>query len=121
MKEKNNKINTIIDTAIKNLNNLTDVNIIIGKPIQDEGNTIIPICKATLGYLNGAGEYGKVKIFQKENELPLAGGSGAIISLKASGFLIKEKGKYRFLSASNEPLDKLVNFTNDLLKNYAES
>ena len=117
---KENKINELIDTAIKNLNNLTDVNVIIGKPIKDEESIIIPICKATLGYMNGAGEYGKIKLFKKESELPFAGGSGAVVSLKASGFLIKEEGKYRFISTSNEPLDKIVNFTNEIIENYAK-
>ncbi|MBE5757207.1 MAG: hypothetical protein E7342_05355 [Clostridiales bacterium] len=118
---KENKINELIDTAIKNLNNLTDVNVIIGKPIKDEENVIIPICKATLGYLNGAGEYGKVKLFKKESEVPFAGGSGAVVSLKATGFLIKEDGKYRFISTSNEPIDKIVNFTSEFIENYAKN
>ena len=53
--------------SIKDFGDVLDANSIIGTPIKtDEGNTIIPVLKITVGYLGGGGEYGDIKIFTKE-------------------------------------------------------
>ena len=76
---RENKINRVIDTAMKNLSTLVDVNTVIGKPMKTEdGSLIIPVSKVTLGFMTGGGEYGEVKVMKKDRAIPFAGGSGAI-------------------------------------------
>ena len=107
---KENKINSIVDTALKNLNTLVDVNTVVGKPVKTEDNGyLIPITKVTLGVLAGGGEYGKVSLFKNGSELPYSAGNGAIISLKPCGFLIKEhNGDYKLISVGDKPCERIV-------------
>ena len=117
--KENSKINKVIENALKNLNNLVDVNTIIGKPIKTEENeTIIPISKVTLGVLSGGGEYGKVGVFQKNNDLPFSAGNGAVISVKPCGFLIKDSlNDYKFITVENYPYQKVFEKITDIFGN----
>ena len=113
---RENKINRVIDTAMKNLSTLVDVNTIIGKPMKTEdGSLIIPVSKVTLGFMTGGGEYGEVKVMKKDRAIPFAGGSGAIVSMKPTGFLVNDGKGYRVIAAANEPYEKILDVASDLL------
>ena len=113
---RENKINRVIDTAMKNLSTLVDVNTVIGKPMKTEdGSLIIPVSKVTLGFMTGGGEYGEVKVMKKDRAIPFAGGSGAIVSMKPTGFLVNDGKGYRVLAAANEPYEKILDVASDLL------
>ena len=75
MKEKN-RINQTISSLIQNLNEIIDVNTVVGSAIKQDNDIIIPIAKITLCQLSGGGEYGKVTIFSKNNEVPYSAGNG---------------------------------------------
>lgn len=111
-----NKIKEMMTAAIKDLNSLVDVNTIIGKPFTTaEGSVIIPVSKVTMGFLTGGGEYGEVKAY-KEFSLPFAGGSGAIISLKPSGFLIDNGNGVKLVNALNDVYDRVFNTVEEFVK-----
>lgn len=115
--EKENKINTVVQTAIKNLNDIIDVNTVIGKPfVTEDGDYVFPISKVTLGVLCGGGEYGKLGIFKKNDDLPFSAGNGSIISVKPCGFLIKNKEQYKLLSVSGEPYEKLIDKATEIIE-----
>ncbi len=114
--QRKNKINKVIETTLKNLNGLIDVNTVVGKPIStDNGEYILPISKVTVGVLMGGGEYGKLNIFKKNEDLPYSAGNGAIISVKPTGFLIKENGTYKMISVAESPYEKFVEKATDLI------
>lgn len=115
-REENNRISNVIETTLKNINGLIDVNTVVGKPIKTEyGDYIIPVSKVTVGMLVGGGEYGKINIFKKAEDLPYSAGNGAVISVKPCGFLIKEGDKYKVLSVSNSSYDKIIEKASDLI------
>lgn len=116
---ENNKINKAIETALKNLSTMVDVNTVIGKPIKtDNGEYVVPISKVTVAVLSGGGEYGKVSVFKKSSDLPYSAGNGAVISIKPCGFLLKEGEKFKILTVAENPYEKLIdkatNFIDDL-------
>ena len=114
--EEKNKINAVIETVMKNLNNLIDVNTVIGKPMKtDDGKTVIPVSKVTMGFMTGGGEYGEIKLFKKNDNMPFAGGSGAIVSIKPVCFLINDDKSYKILNVSNDNIDKIVDSTTNFL------
>ena len=120
--QKENRINTVVETAMKNLNESLDVNTVIGKPIKDDdGSIIIPITKVMLGILTGGGEYGKKGIFSSSSDLPFSAGNGSIISLKPCAFLIKEKNEgYKLLNVSDNSIDAIFNKISDELFNVVK-
>ena len=117
---ENNKINKVVDTALKDLNTMIDVNTAIGTPIKtDDGDLILPISKVTLATLSGGGEYGKTGLFKKD-DLPFSAGNGSIISLKPSAFLIKEGKNYKLMALDDSPYDKIIEKATDIFNNLID-
>ena len=121
MAEKQEKINDLIDDTIQRLHSLADVNTIIGTPIiTASGFQIIPFSKVTMGNLSGGGEYGEVKMVKELDALPLAGGSGAVISMKPMGFLIDDGKNCRIVKITDEPLDNFVERASDIIRDIVK-
>lgn len=119
---KNNRIDKVVETALKNISQMIDVNTVIGKPIKTEnGDYVLPVSKVTVGVLVGGGEYGKINIFKSSSDLPYSAGNGAIISIKPYGFLIKDiNDKYKMISISEKPIEKLIEKFSDIFEGNNE-
>lgn len=116
MKEKN-RINQTISSLIQNLNEIIDVNTVVGSPIKQDNEIIIPLAKITLFQLSGGGEYGKISIFSKNDEVPYSAGNGSVISINPCGFLVKNQNNdYKVLSVSNSNYDSLIDKATEFLK-----
>ncbi len=117
MAEKNDKLNAMMDTAATQLDELADVNTVIGKPIiTASGLQIIPFSKVTMGNLSGGGEYGDVKIVKETNAFPFAGGSGAVVSMKPMGFLVDDGKSCHILRVTEQPLDNLIERAGEIVR-----
>ena len=113
---ENNKITNTIETTLKNLSNIIDVNTVVGKPIKtDDGEYVVPISKVTVGVLVGGGEYGKVNVFSKNDTLPFSAGNGAIVSVKPCAFLVKDNDKYKIMSIADSPIEKIIDKASDFI------
>ena len=113
-----NRINCVVENALKNVRNLVDVNTVVGTPIKtDTGDCIIPVSKVSFGILSGGGEYGKIKIFKNSSDLPFSAGNGTMISVKPCGFLIKTDGEYKVLSVGAGEYDALFDKAADFIGN----
>lgn len=117
MDEKNEKIHGLIDASNENLDQLADVNTVIGKPIiTASGFQVIPFSKVTMGNLSGGGEYGSVQVVKETNTMPFAGGSGAVVSMKPLGFLVDDGKSCRILRITDEPIDNLIERASDIMR-----
>lgn len=117
MVEKNQKINNVIHSSFEHLDAITDVNMVIGKPIVTaSGFQLIPFSKVTLGNLSGGGEYGDVKVVKETDSFPFAGGSGAVISMKPMGFLVDDGKTCHILRITDEPIDNLIERAGEILR-----
>ena len=116
MQLKNNRINQTIETTLKNLSEIIDVNTAIGTPINTKDGVVIPVSKITVGLLSGGGEYGKVSIFKNGNDLPFSGGNGSIISIKPCGFLIGDKNGYKMVAVSESSYEKIIDKASDFIE-----
>lgn len=118
LSEKNNRINNFIDSALKNIQSMVDVNTVIGTPVKtDTGDCIIPVSKVSFGILSGGGEYGKINIFKSSSDLPFSAGNGTVVSVKPCGFLIKENGEYKVLSIGSGNFDAAIDKITDFFQN----
>ena len=109
MEEKIKKISSLTEASAIKLDELADVNTVVGKPIVTlSGFQIIPFFKVTMGNLSGGGEYGDTKIVKDGETIPFAGGSGSVVSMKPMGFLLDDGKSCRMLRVTNEPLDALI-------------
>ena len=113
------KTESFVESSIEKIKSLIDVSTIVGTPIiTNEGDTVIPISKVSVGFFSGSGEYKNKKIF-KESKLPLTGGIGTGYSINPIGFLVTQKsGSVRFLDIDTKDNYKFLfdSFLN-LMKN----
>ena len=117
MAEKERKINSLIQSSLQKLDDLANVDTIIGKPIVTaSGFQLIPFSKIMLGNLSGGGEYGDVKVVKETDEFPFAGGSGAVVSMKPMGFIVDDGKTCRILRVTDEPMENLIERASDILR-----
>ena len=118
-KKSANKIRELMASTMKDLNGLIDVNTVVGNPFKSEdGTVVIPVSKVTMGFMTGGGEYGEIKPIKSDKSLPFAGGSGAIISLKPSGFLIDKGRGVELVNVADDPLSKMIDILDKFIKNF---
>ena len=100
-------INSLMDTTMKKIKELIDVNTIVGDPITTpDGTTIIPISKVTYGFASGGSDLPT----KKENRECFGGGSGAGVTIQPIGFLSISKGHVKMIpiESYDSPVDRLV-------------
>ncbi|MBQ2888744.1 MAG: sporulation protein YtfJ [Firmicutes bacterium] len=108
--EKN--IAGLLGTAMDKLGGMVNVNTVVGQPIMAGELLIVPISRVSMGFVAGGGEY-----TAKQQEDPaFGGGSGGGMSVNPVGFFASSGGNLRYIPVNGqEPLDKLVDMTPDLL------
>ena len=106
-------IQGLMESSMKNIKEMIDVNTIIGEAVQTpDGTTIIPVSKVAFGFGAGGSDI-PVKGGNTSGETPFGGGSGAGVSIKPVGFLVVSADQIKLLpidSAVSGPVDKLFEF-----------
>ena len=120
-------IEGLMITAMNSIQEMIDVNTIIGEPIEtNNGIVIIPISKVGFGFAAGGSEFKGETIDEytkkeKEEEiqyrLPFGGGSGAGVSITPVAFLIVQEEGVKLIPVSHSSaIDKLLDYVPDLLE-----
>lgn len=124
-------IENLMMTTMSSIQNMVDVNTIIGEPIQAQnGITIIPISKVSFGFAAGGSEFcgEALKEYNKrdkeeeiEYKLPFGGGAGAGISIHPVAFLVVQDNNVKLMPVDHEScLDKLLDYVPDLMQKINE-
>ena len=122
MSEQAKKINNLIDVTATTFQNLLDVNTVVGTPITTiSGFQIIPFSKITVANLSGGGEYGDVKFVKEQDDLPFAGGSGGVVSMRPIGFIVDDGKTCQLLRVSDEPLDNLIEHASEIVRSLTSN
>lgn len=119
-------IGDLMATTMQKIKEMIDVNTIVGTPIRtDDGVTIVPISKVSVGFAAGGTDFtGKHQ--QQDQDNAFGGGSGAGINIIPIAFLIINGDSVRLLPVSQssggavdrvvdavpEVLDKVTDFLN---------
>ncbi len=112
-------------TAMNSIEDMIDVNTIIGEPIEtSNGIVIIPISKVSFGFAAGGSEFKgetvdeykrKDKDESIQYRLPFGGGSGAGVSINPVSFLIVQNDKVKLLPVSHSScIDKILDYIPEL-------
>lgn len=106
-------IEGLMDSSMKNIKEMVDVNTIIGEPVQTpDGTTIIPVSKVAFGFGAGGSNI-PVKSASASEDVPFGGGAGAGVSIKPVGFLVVGQDQIKMLpveTGSSTSVDKLFEF-----------
>ncbi len=114
-------------TAMNSIQDMVDVNTIIGEPIETNNNmVIIPISKVGFGFAAGGSEFKgetideytkKDKEEQVQYRLPFGGGSGAGVSISPVAFLVVSPNNVKLLPVNHSSaIDKLIDYVPDLME-----
>ena len=114
-------------TAMSSIQDMIDVNTIIGEPIETSNNiVIIPISKVCFGFAAGGSEFKGETIDEytkkdKEEEiqyrLPFGGGSGAGVTINPIAFLVIQSNNVKLMPVNHtSSLDKLLDYMPDLIE-----
>lgn len=114
-------IENIMTSTMENLNQMIDVDKVIGNAvIAPNGETIIPVSQLSFGFACGGGEYDFA--YSKKDDFPFAGGSGAGISVKPSGFLVISQNEISFLPIQKMTTgDKLIELMPKIIEKIKNS
>ena len=116
-------INDLIANAMDKMKTLVDSSTIVGEAIKTEdGSSIIPISKVTIGFVVGGGEYADMSSRRVANHFPMSGGSSGGTSVSPVGFLIVGiNGDVQFVNVENKSMYQTVlNMFNSLLAKMEE-
>ena len=120
-------IEGLMITAMNSIQDMIDVNTIIGEPIETSNNiVIIPISKVSFGFAAGGSEFKGETINEyskkdKEEEiqyrLPFGGGSGAGVTINPIAFLVIQSDNVKLMPVNHtSSLDKLLDYMPDLIE-----
>lgn len=117
-KQKNkDNIDSFIQNTLQNIRHLIEANVIVGNPIQAGKSTIIPINKATVGYITGGGEITNKRAPQ------FTIGSTSGFNITPIGFIFVDNGSASFVSTQPcTPNEKLLDAIYKMIsKKYDEA
>ena len=121
-------IEGLMATAMDSIQDMIDVNTIIGDPIETSNNVvIIPISKVSFGFAAGGSEFSEETIDEytrkdKDEEeikykLPFGGGTGAGVSINPVAFLIVQEKNVKLLPVNHSStIDRLLDYVPDLFE-----
>ena len=118
----NDNINSLIEGAMDKIKTIVDSSTVIGQEVKTEdGTTIIPISKVSVGYVVGGGEYADLSSRRVANHYPMAGGSSGGMSMTPVGFLVIMKDEVKFVNVENKSLyQSLLNMFNMIIEKMEE-
>lgn len=122
-------IEGLMKTAMNSIQDMVDVNTIIGEPIEAAGDImIIPISKVCFGFGAGGSEFNsetldEYKKKEKEEEmqyrLPFGGGSGAAVTINPVAFLVINKETIKLMPINHSStLDRVADYIPDILNKF---
>ena len=117
--EISHPIDSLMLTAMISIENMIDVNTVVGDMITSpDGTVIIPVSKVCFGFAAGGSEFNTNKLnkFSENAKLPVGGGSGAGVNIAPMGFLVVKDGNTKLLSVDGtNALDRLVDMMPDVV------
>ena len=120
MSDQKHPIENLMMTAMTSLENMIDVNTIVGDMIvASDGTMIIPVSKVCFGFAAGGSEFNTNKLnkFSENAKLPFGGGSGAGVHISPMAFLVVKDGTTKLMTLGRtNPLDKLIDLVPDIVE-----
>ena len=123
---KEHPIDSLMEIAMNNIQDMIDVNTIVGEPIYvSEDISIIPISKVSFGFVAGGSEFKgeaieEYKRKDKDEEIsytnPFGGGTGAGINITPVSFMVVNNGNIKLMPVEYcSTIDKVVDYIPEVI------
>ncbi len=110
-------LSDFMGNSMEKVRQMFDANTIIGDPIKtDDGVTIIPISKVSLGFAGGGSDIPSKS--STGGQTPFGGGTGAGVTITPVAFLVVKEGSVRILPVAepaSSSVERLIEMAPDLI------
>ena len=118
----NNRVADMISDSMSKIQQMVNVNTVVGEPINVGGTTVVPISKVKIGMGGGGSDFNGRK---KDAENPFLGGSGmgCSMSIDPVAFLVITDGNVRMMpvaSPANSTMDRMVEIAPEMFDKFAD-
>ncbi len=97
-------IKGLMETAMKSIKDMVDVNTIVGNPVETpDGTVIIPISKVSFGFGSGGSEFGQKSQIAPDANSNFGGGAGGGASIEPIAFLVVGQGQIKLMPVDLTP------------------
>ncbi len=94
-----NRISDLLKVSLESIQQMVDVNLIIGDTVDVDGGVIIPIAKIKSGFITGGSDKQKEK---EEKSSPFGGATGGTVTITPIAFLSCINGHVKVLHLEEE-------------------
>ena len=116
-------IKGLMETAMKSIKEMVDVNTIVGDPVESkDGTVIIPISKVSFGFAAGGSEFGTRTGESPDTNANFGGGSGGGASVEPVAFMVVGQGQIKLLPIDKtpSPVEEIIDKVPTLLDKLAD-
>lgn len=98
-----NELTVVMSATMNKIKELVDTNTVVGKPIETDGITLIPLSRVSFGFASGGSEF-------PTKEKGIGAGSGAGVKVEPIGFLVIKDGNVRMMNIAptNNTVDRII-------------
>ncbi len=104
----------ILDTILERLRSLATTETIVGKPVQVDNLTVLPVIKLSVGFASGGAEGKGEK--DKSGGTGTVGGGGGGASVNPVGFITFDGEKVKFVAVGKGKIETLFETVPEVLK-----
>lgn len=105
--QKDRPLERMMDNSYNGIKKILSADTVLGSPVvTNDGVSIIPVCRITMGFLTGGGEYGTGSF--DFPDLPFAGGSGTGMSVNPVGFLVCDGSHVKLVCMDDKSIMEYV-------------
>lgn len=106
-------IKDIMDNTLEKIRAMVDADVIIGKPIEVDGITVVPVSKVSLGLASGGSDFPS----KSAGKTVFGGGGGAGVNITPVSFLVIKNGFVKAIPITSEvtSIDKAIDMVPDVV------
>lgn len=106
-------IKGIMETTLDKIRAMVDADIVVGKPIEVDGITVVPVSKLSFGMASGGSDFPS----KTASKTVFGGGGGAGVNVTPISFLVIKNGTVRAIPITNEitAIDKAIDMVPDMV------
>lgn len=110
-------LESLVNSTLKNIKDMVDVNTIIGEPIVAGEVMVIPVSRIAYGFGTGGSTFGGDIHKDILTDESFGGGAGGGVSISPVAFLVISGGNVKLINIDQtSPFDRLVDMAPDVLE-----
>lgn len=106
-------IKGIMDTTLEKIRTMIDADVIVGKAIEVDGVTVVPVSKVSFGLASGGSDFPS----KTAAKTVFGGGGGAGVNITPVTFLVIKNGNVKAIPITSEitTIDKAIDMVPDVV------